>query len=122
MMDVELDTAAGIATLIPHTGLEKSDFIEAAAQIDPCIEERGGLAGLIVLAEQFPGWDSFGALVSHLSFVREHHQSIARLAFVTDSAVGGFAEKIGNHFVSAEIKEFPYADLEAARSWILSGE
>ncbi len=85
--------------------------------VDPWIEKNGRLKGLVIHAKSFPGWDSFGALSSHLVFVRDHHRKIDRVAFATDSAMGNVAEKIARHFVKAEIKLFPYESLDEARSW-----
>ena len=92
---------------------------ELAKVVDPHIEKAGGLAGLIVEAPQFPGWDSFGALAAHLRFVREHHRKVKKIALVTDSALGTAGEKLASHFVAAQIRHFPAADFEAARKWIL---
>ena len=86
MLLVEIDEASGIAVLEPSGPLSKDDFELAAKIIDPYIEKSGKLNGLIIHAESFPGWDSFAALSSHLSFVREHHKIISRVALSTDSA------------------------------------
>jgi hypothetical protein len=43
------------------------------------------------------------------------------IAFVSDSPIGDLAERVANHFVSAQIKSFEYGELEAARSWIING-
>jgi hypothetical protein len=42
------------------------------------------------------------------------------VAIVTDSVLGGVAEKIVTHFVSAEIKHFAFDELNKAQSWILN--
>jgi hypothetical protein len=34
----------------------------------------------MIYTKSFPGWESFGALVSHLKFVADHHQKIERIA------------------------------------------
>ena len=82
-----------------------------------------GLGGtetaLAVHVESFPWWDSFSALLSHLSFVRDHHKKVACVALATDSAIGGFAENIANHFVSAQIKRFAFNEVETAKKWIM---
>ena len=123
MLNIQVDTEAAIAILEPKGTLGKSDFESAAAQIDPFIEEAGGLAGLVILVEHFPGWDSFGALASHLKFVKEHHRKIKRIAFVTNSAIGKMAERLADHFVDADVKLFDFDLLEEAKAWILaSGE
>jgi hypothetical protein len=114
-----LDTANAILHLQPQSSLDKEDFEELAAKVDPFIAETGDLAGLIVETPAFPGWSSFEALAAHLRFVKDHHKHIKRIALVTDSALGNLAEKLVSHFVSAEIKQFPASALAAARQWIL---
>ena len=118
MLNIELDQSTGIAILEPQGALAQSDFESAAQSIDPFIEEVGQLKGLIIHVQDFPGWDSFGALASHLKFVKEHHREIGRIAFVTDSPIGNLAEKIASHFVAAKVKHFPFVELAAARDWV----
>jgi hypothetical protein len=118
MLSVELDKIKSIAILEPEGPLSKGDFESATKIIDPYIEETGGLKGLIIHVESFPGWDSFAALSTHLSFIREHHTRISRIAFSTDSVVGNLAERIASHFVNAEIKQFGYQELERAKEWV----
>lgn len=121
MLSVEIDEAYGIAILGPDGPLSKDDFESAAKAIDPYIEKTGKLNGLIIHTKSFPGWDSFGALSSHLRFVKDHHKKISRIAFSTDSAVGNFAEKVASHFVNAEIKVFSFQELEQAKKWAAGG-
>lgn len=120
MIEHDLDVARAILHVRPKAPLEQADFEKLAAGVDPFIAERGDLAGLIVEAPGFPGWASFGSMVAHMRFVRDHHRHIRRIAVVTDSAMGNLAEHLVSHFVSAEIRQFPSTGLEAARQWILS--
>ncbi|MEH6909058.1 MAG: STAS/SEC14 domain-containing protein [Oceanicoccus sp.] len=119
MINIEIDDKNGIAILCPDGKLSEEDFKSAANIIDPYIEERGKLNGLIISAEFFPGWDSFAGLVSHLSFVRNHHKKIECISLVTDSPLGSLAESLANHFVAAKIRTFGYTELDLARSWIM---
>jgi hypothetical protein len=119
MIEHELDRAHAILHVRPKSALAPSDFEALAREVDPFIAEHGDLAGLIVEAPGFPGWSSLGAMMTHLRFVRDHHRHIRRIAAVTDSAMGNFAEHVVSHFVSAEIKVFPSGHLEEARHWIL---
>ncbi len=96
--------------------------MKLAEAVDPYIEATGGLAGLIIEASAFQGWDSFGAMVTHFRFVRDHHSRVKRIAVVTDSSMGDVAERLASHFVSAEIRHFPAGQIEAARQWISSQE
>ena len=119
MLTVKLNQEEGIAILEPDGALSKSDFESAAKVIDPVIEQSGKLNGIIIYVKSFPGRDSFAALISHLRFIKDHQHKVANVVFVTDSPIGNIAEKIGNHFIEAEVKEFAFNELEQARSWIL---
>ena len=122
MLSITIDKEKAVVTLEPEGALSESDFDTAVRIIDPFIEEHGKLTGIIIATEDFPGWEDFAALSRHLRFIRNHHKKVKRLAFVTDSLIGDVAEKIGSHFVSAEVKHFPYAQRSEARSWILEAD
>ena len=119
MLTVKLDQEDGIVILEPNGTLTKSDFESAAKAIDPSIEKLGKLNGIIIHVKSFPGWDSFAALIKHLKFIKDHHQKVTHGAFVTDSPIGNIAEKLGNHFVEAEVKDFSFNELEQAHNWVL---
>ncbi len=121
MIEYELDTEHSILLVRPQSALDKNDFVELAKAVDPQIEANGDLAGLIIAAPSFPGWDSFGAMVTHLRFVRDHQKHIKKVAVVTDSHLGDVAEHLGSHFVSAEIQHFPAGQIDQARQWITGG-
>ncbi|MGR8998894.1 MAG: STAS/SEC14 domain-containing protein [Gammaproteobacteria bacterium] len=122
MLNVELDEINGIAILSPNGALSEKDFESASSVIDSYIEKYGNLKGLIINTKTFPGWESFGSLIKHFKFVKEHHKKVSHVALVTDSVLGDFGEKIADHFVSAEIKHFAFDDLNKAQSWILNTE
>ena len=120
MIEHTLDTAHAILYVRPKSSLEKSDFVELAKAVDPYIEKTGDLAGIIIEAPKFPGWDSLGAMAAHFRFVRDHHKHIRKVGLVTDSALGNVAEHLASHFVSAKIRHFPAGELEAAKRWIIN--
>ena len=120
MLNVKLDEVSGIATLKPDGALSEKDFKSASSVIDPYIEKTGKLKGLIISTRKFPGWESFSSLIKHFKFVKDHHKKLSRVAIVTDSVLGDFAERIVTHFVSAEIKHFAFDELSKAQSWILN--
>lgn len=121
MIEYDLDAEHSILEVRPKSALDKADFVELAKVVDPQIEAHGDLAGLIVSASSFPGWDSFGSMVTHFCFVRDHHKHVKKVAVVTDSHLGDVAERLASHFVSAEIRHFPEGQLEQARQWIVNG-
>lgn len=120
MIEHSLDTATSILSVRLQAPLTRDDFVQLAETADPYIEKTGGLAGLVVEAPAFPGWDSLGAMAAHFRFVRDHHRHIKRIALVTDIALAQVAERLATHFVSAEIKRFPAGELDAAKRWITS--
>ena len=122
MLNVDLNKGAGLAIVRPEGALSESDFDTVASVIDPYLEEHGKLSGLIIYTKDFPGWDSFGAMLQHIKFVNAHHQKLSHVALVTDSAIGNLAQKIAGHFISAEVKHFPYNQIVDAKSWILNAE
>lgn len=119
MITFNLDKATSILTVHPEAALDTKDFAELAKSVDPHIESTGDLAGLIIEAPHFPGWDGFGAMVSHFRFVRDHQKHVKKIAVVTDSHLGDVAEHLTSHFVSAQIRHFPAGEAEQARQWIL---
>ncbi len=119
MIDYDLDKASRILRVHPESSLDKQDFIELAKAVDPEIEASGDLAGLIIDVAHFPGWDSFGAAVTHMRFVHDHHKHVKKIAVVTDSHLGDFAEHLVSHFISAKIQQFPAGQDEQARHWIV---
>lgn len=117
-LEFELREDTGVLILRPQDELETGDFERVAAAVDPYIEAKGGLAGIVVVAEEFPGWDGFSAMASHFRFVRDHHRSIRRVALVTSSRFLSALPRLARHFVDAEVRHFaPEASDEALR-WV----
>ncbi|GKS58141.1 hypothetical protein YTPLAS18_16680 [Nitrospira sp.] len=73
MLAYELLRKEGILLVRPQGPIQAGDFEAVATVVDPYIEQAGRLRGVLIEAPSFPGWDSFGALLSHLRFVRDHH-------------------------------------------------
>lgn len=119
MLAVTIDEADHVVILEPDGPLSENDFQAASAKVDALIERYGKLNGIVVHAKTFPGWDSFAAMISHLRFVKNHHQKLARVALATDSIAAHLAEVFATHFVSAEIKIFSYEDFAKAKQWLL---
>ena len=118
MLHYDLLKDDGILVLKPEGALQASDFQRVAEELDPYIEEKGELRGLLIEAPSFPGWSDFAAFITHLRFIRDHHRRISRLAVVSDSAFLSIAPQIAGHFVSAELRHFAPAERAAAMSWL----
>jgi len=122
MIGFELLSDKGIVILSPDGPLEEADFLRLAEEVDPYIAANGRLTGLMIRARSFPGWASFGALVSHLRFVKDHHRKIARIAAVTDDHLLKILPAIASHFVAADIRQFPSSEEAQAIAWLQGGD
>ncbi len=76
----------------------------------------------MIHAREFPGWENLGSLWRHLRFVRDHHRKVKRFALAADTKLASLAASLAEHFGQAEVKRFPYEELEAATAWAGGGE
>jgi len=118
MLEFDMNKDSGVLVLKPHGPLSADDFPPVTAAADEYIEKVGKLNGVMIYAKEFPGWEDFAALTSHLKFVRDHHQHIEKLATVSDSTILIIMPKVAAHFISAEARHFDSADLYAAEVWL----
>lgn len=121
MIAFDLHRDKGVLVVEPKGALTAKDFRDIAQVVDPYILEKGKLTGLLIDAPSFPDWDSFGALVEHMNFVREHHRNIERVAAVSDSAVLKVVPAIARHFANPEIRTFESRDRGRAMAWVATG-
>lgn len=122
-----LPEEAGVShRLIPESGvmvvevkqpLRVQDFDALALTADAWLETHNDLAGLVIHAHEFPGWENVGALLRHIRFVRDHHRKVRRVALAADSRLASWAPRLAEHFVQAEVRSFGYDELTDAVAW-----
>ena len=118
MLKFELMRDAGVLVVEPRDTLTADDFKAVTQTVDPFIQEKGKLTGLLIDALSFPGWQSFAALIEHIRFVRDHHRKIDRVAVVTDSPILSLAPKIAEHLAHPEFKVFQSGERASALAWL----
>lgn len=118
MLNYELNRAESILILKPIGPLESTDFEKLAREVDSYLIEKGKLNGLMIYAKSFPGWDNFAAFLSHIKFVKNHHQKIKKIAAVTSSGFLSIMPQVANHFIRAEVRHFDYNDKDTALDWL----
>jgi hypothetical protein len=116
MLSHDLRRDQGILVLKPDGPLSAADFTTLASHVDAYLEQNGTLQGVLVLADTFPGWQDFGALVAHLKFVKHHHQKIEKVAVVAGGSFAKVMPNIASHFTHAQIKHFEHE--KAAWEWL----
>jgi hypothetical protein len=102
----------------PDGEIDEEDFGRVAELVDPVIERKGRLDGLMVDARGFRGWDDAHALVAHLRFVHEHQPKVARIAVVGEQWWLRAAPAM-EPFYGTPIRVFAPAEEETARAWLL---
>ena len=120
MISHELQRDEGILTLTPIGPLESDDFAALGRVVDAYVSEEGALTGVMIYVESFPGWEDFGALISHFKFLKNNLGDIGKVAAVTDSQFLTIMPNIVDHFVSADVRHFDYADRDSALEWLRS--
>ena len=118
MLDYSIRQPEGILVLKPQGPLSKEDFDGLTTAVDSYLTEHPTLHGVLVHSREFPGWQDLGGFAAHMRFFRDHHKKVERVAVVTDSQFAGIAESLGKHFISAEIRKFPFPDDAKAMDWL----
>lgn len=118
MLNFSIMNPEGILSITPKAPLSKDDFASLSAFVDSYLSDHAKLHGVLIHSKDFPGWENFGGFIAHMHFVGEHHKRVERIAVATDSMIAGIAESIGNHFTSAEVRHFPFADDAKALDWL----
>jgi SpoIIAA-like len=122
MLRITEDEAHGCFVLEPSGALSRRDLDALTERFDAYVNARDRIPNLVVRAVSFPTWTDFAALVKHLRFIREHHRLVRKVALVSDARALDLAPKIAGHFVSADIRHFPAAGLDAALAWVAEAE
>jgi hypothetical protein len=107
----------GVIVVELHGPLREEDFEAIAATADKWIADHGYLAGIVVHARAFPGWQDFEGFRHHVRFLQDHHRDVRRVAVASESAVAKIAPRIAAPFVRAQLKTFAYDELDEAIAW-----
>jgi hypothetical protein len=110
----------GVLVVEPTRPLRAEDFDALSSTVDPWIEAKGTLHGIVVHTRGFPGWTNLGSFLRHIRFVGDHHRKVARVALAADGTIAEMAPSLSDAFVQAEVKHFGYERLEDAIAWAAS--
>ena len=98
--------------------LRAEDVDALTSSVDTWIEGAGrSLQGLVLFVHEPTEWQNFESLVNHISFVKNHHRQIRRVALVTNHELASIVPAFAQHFVSATVEQFEENDKSAAISW-----
>jgi hypothetical protein len=114
-----LDEKHAILTVDIKDSLSAEDFKILSKIVDPWIEKNGKLEGIIIHVREFPYWENVSGLLSHISFVKNHHRDVKKVAVLVNDVMTKIIPKLANHFVKAELRHFDYDQVPKAKEWIL---
>jgi len=119
-INIKLDDDAGILVLEPggDKALSEDDFEAVGKTVSNYLEDHAQLRGILIHSRQFPGWQSVGALFAHLKFVNSVHNKISKIALVTNSPMGTFADRVLDPLMLAKVRKFDYDERDEAMSWL----
>jgi hypothetical protein len=120
-LDHHLLADRGVLVLEPKGRLRAEDFDAVAATVDPWLDANGMLQGIVVHVPSFPGWESVGGFLRHVTFVRDHHRRVRRVAIAADGKVAEFVAGSVGHFVEAEVRRFAHGEFERGLAWAAGG-
>lgn len=118
MLEFTMIEPGGILRVTPSGALTAEDFIGLNRFADEYLETHEHLAGLLIEAQSFPGWDGFASFAAHLRFIRNHQKRIERIALVTDSSMARVVENLSGPFLAADIRDFRFDQYDAAVHWL----
>lgn len=105
-MKCKLQENKGILITYPEGALSEADFRSLTATADNYIKGHGNLNGLMIVTDDFPGWENPSGFLSHIKFVHDHHKQIKKVAIVSNSTLLNAIPAIARHFVAAEVQGF----------------
>lgn len=119
-IDMTLDSETGILLLEPAAdkALSEDDFEAVGKTIGDYLKDHDKLHGVLIHTRRFPGWQSVGALFAHLKFVNRVHDKIGKIALVTNSPLGSFADHVLDPLMLAKIRKFDYDQRDDAMTWL----
>jgi hypothetical protein len=120
-MIVDFLDEQGVLILHPVGELSAADFERVSRAVDPYLKTKGALTGVMIVAEDFPGWDDLGALAAHVRFVRDHRRRVNRLAIVSNDPVMSAMPYLARHFLVKESHLYPLEERDQALAWVSNG-
>ncbi|MCC5888870.1 MAG: STAS/SEC14 domain-containing protein [Gammaproteobacteria bacterium] len=116
------DAARGILEVEVQGSFGTRDFGHVASG-DGLLSYHGKLRGLVISLHggaweaSEASWDALDTLLSHLGFVRVHHEFLTRIALVAPGNWQPLVDRLGKHFAHAELRMYPTDASEGARAW-----
>jgi len=121
MIDLSFTAESNIVAAKIRGELQASDWNDVAPIIDKQITEHGKI-NLLLDATDFDGWENLNAAKNHLSFVKNHHNKIQRVAVIAGKRWQHWIAAAASVFVNADLKIFAEDLAYKAQEWLQGNE
>lgn len=99
-----------------HGKLCREDFERICPDTERLISQYGKIRILVTMRD-FEGWD-MGAFWEDLKWEAKHFNDVERLAMVGDERWQKWMTSFCKPFTTAEVRYFPFEQLEEAQEWV----
>lgn len=100
--------------------LTEADYDRLIPFLEARVREHGPLR-VLVLMEDWHGWDSIGALWEDAKMDARLNEHVERIAMVGDEEWERWMSKLSRPFAEGQLRYFDAADLDAAWTWVREG-
>ena len=100
--------------------LTEADYDRLVPFLEARVREHGPLR-VLVLMEDWHGWDSLGALWEDAKMDARLNEHARRIAMVGDEDWERWMSKLSKPFAEGQLRYFDAADLDAAWAWVRAG-
>ena len=118
MIEIMLESEANILVVKATEKLTARDYEEVfIPKINQLIEEYGKVRVVVLLAENFSGWE-IGAAWDDAVFGIQHRTDFEKIAVVGGSKWVQWATKISAHFMNGQAAVYDIPDFQSAVTWV----
>lgn len=100
--------------------LTEADYEAAVPEIENALVLRDQPLRMMIVLEDFRGWDS-GGLWEDLKFDVRHASDFGRIAVLGDSKLEEWGTRLTMPFMGSEVRYFDIGDRATARAWLAEG-
>lgn len=116
MLTIKPHDQKNILHLVAEGKFNADDFQKITPEVDHFIKQHEKTF-ILMDASAMIGWENFKAVQAHLSFVKKHHKSVAKVALVAGKFWQHWLAKVGSLLLSPDVKVFD--DYVDAVAWLL---
>ena len=118
MIEIMLESEANILVVKATEKLTARDYEEVfIPKINQLIEEYGKVRVVVLLAENFSGWE-IGAAWDDAVFGIKHRNDFEKMAVVGGPKWVQWATKISAHFMNGQAAVYDIPDFQSAVAWV----